>query len=432
MMQSRAAFTIIEILVASTLFTMLMGVAAFAFQRLNEGGQYAQRIIELHERSDSIIRLMEEDMRALQQTVAIHIDTDSALRSFTFMRQTTNQNDAGFGGNDIVGSLTGLGQEEAQRGDVSWVKWQWGDGDIKRAISRPHFTFNGWTGDRRYTDNTKQYIKNVNFATSGTAYYGMHRNGITPTPQKQFLYFYGNGNFRTVNSDGSVNAQPGDQIHVYKKVAATDFNGNNCVHFDELTSKWRVDNDFNHWYTTYLVGNDEQLSNQAFAVMNADGKTFNKDRLNLEGCDDNDGNGNYYYPDRTQALFTGVEFMEIKFFKRNGTEIDAGDDDDTINDGATTIDINGIADDASGVGIEKRPVVLRITFLLHSIDRNEIDEGDYDNDGDDTEYLVQAVRDMVAAEGLATRQEQIDSFKKHAQGLSASSVVVNYAIKLGL
>lgn len=432
MSRQACAFTIIEILVASSLFMMLMGVAAFSFQRLNEGGRYAQKIVELHQRSDAIIRMLEEDLRMLQQTVAVHIDKDSDPNSFTFMRQITNYTQQGFGGNDLVSSITGIGQEQVHWTDLIWVKWEWGNGDFRRGNSRSHHVRTGWTGDRRYTDNTRQYLKHVNFKVrGGTDFHGMHRNGIPAIPQKYFVHYYGNGNFVGVNNDGSTNARPGDQIRVYKKIAASDFDGNETLFFDKLTSPW-LSGDYSHWYTTYMVGNDEMLSDEAFAVCNRDGLTFNKDRLNLEGSDDHDGNDNYYYPSQMEATFSGVEYMTIDFLKRNGQEISSADDDDTISDGATTIDINGIADDASGAGIDKRPVNVRVSFLLHSLDQNEIDVSDYDTDGDTDEYLVQAVRDAVSAEGLSTRAEEIEAFRRHCRELAGSSVVVNYTIKLSL
>ena len=261
----------------------------------------------------------------------------------------------------------------------------------------------------------------------------MHRNGIPPTPQIKFVHFYGNGTFKPVAADGSVNSNPGDQIRIYKKVKYSDFNGNNCLLFDRINSPWRTTNDYSHWYTTLKVGNDEVLSDEAFAVCNADGKSFNKDRLYLEGSDDNDGKGNYFYPDRTQILFSGLEYMTMIPTKRDGTPLTVADEDDTLNDGAATIDINGIATDASGKGIEKRPIIMRVSFLIHSIDQSALDESDYDADGDTSEYLVQAVRDIVDQElPSGTRQEKIDGFKKHCQLLSETSVVVNYAIRLSI
>ena len=422
-------FTLIEVLVASTLFVSLMGVAAFSFQRMSAGARYAESIIALHKKSDDILRLMTADLRLLQPSCAVHFQQTTAPYSITFAIPTTNQTQKLQHDGQTESGISAVGYDEEQRADIIWARWEWGDSDIKRGVSRSRHK---GAHIRRYIDDTEEALRSVALLPAGTQQSGMQINGRAPVPHQHFVNFWGNGNFKIAAADGSVNAASGDQIKVYTHISSSQFNDKDCVYFESINAPWRVHNDYSHWYTSYLVGNTGDLSAEAYAVCNADGKTFNKDKINLMGTPDVDADGNYYYPSQVFRLFHGVEYMWLDLYKIDGSKIAVGDEDDTLNDGATSIDISGIDTAGYGSNLSKRPVLIDISFLLHSLNESEPDEADFDEDGVITESLTQAVRDRVADEKHPSRTEKIESFKKHVRSLGETALYIQYSVNVGM
>ena len=206
--------------------------------------------------------------------------------------------------------------------------------------------------------------------------------------------------------------------------------------------------DYRHLYTTLSTGNEDQLSdpdrandgipddgqNDAYAVRNADGQSVNKDRLNLLGVTDTftdaEGNEHLLYPSQMRPLFEGVEFINFEFIGQDGDVMTAADESDRLGDGATSIDISGL-DPTTGEGYEKRPACARVSFLLHAIGTDELDDQDVNEDGDTTQLLSQAIRDKVASEGLATRLDEIAAFERYASQNGYSCVYIVQSIKIG-
>ncbi|NRA37306.1 MAG: hypothetical protein HRU15_04145, partial [Planctomycetes bacterium] len=164
-----------------------------------------------------------------------------------------------------------------------------------------------------------------------------------------------------------------------------------------------------------------------------DGKSFNKDYLNLVGSDhsaDVDSNGDAIYPSQMKEIFDSLCYFDVSFVKLDGSEIAQADSDDTTGDGAGSIDINGI--DKNGNGKDKRPNHVRISFVLHSIDPFISDFEDYDQDDDIDETLVNALLDIVNDESNDNRIDNITSFRQHCSNLSHASILIQHSVKLGL
>ena len=258
---------------------------------------------------------------------------------------------------------------------------------------------------------------------------GVQRNAISPTPQQHYDFFEGTGaSLLSVAADGSVPAQPSQKVQVYQKVADSYFTGSECILINTSDAPWRT-GDYRHLFTTIEVGNDTVIPD-AYAVRNVDGRSLNKDRLNLIGCDETDADGNAYYPSQVRYQFSGVEYIQVDLIGRNGNVINSANETDRLNDGANSIDISGI-DPHHGYGFEKRPSCVRVSYLLHAVDSQEKDETDYDNDSDLEETLADAIRTMVANEGLSTRIEQMESYRSHASQFGFAGFIITQSIQLG-
>ncbi len=452
-MDNRRGFTLIELLVASTIFVSLMGLVTIAFGRISNGGKKGLQVLELHTKADSIIRFMEQDIRSTPNVAAIHLQQSTATDpgTLTFMRQVTDTHPAFTNKSNVVPDFNPFESADGQHfrlTDLIWVRWQWQPGVFERGQSRinqRNESHRQWAyvhGDvqvKRYTSASRRYIHEVDLNQRYPM--GIQTNAVPPMLQRHYDFFVGKGGVNSINTTtGASAATAGQKIQVYKVVGGNwrTSNGNYYSEFfDEETSPWRIrtqDNqggDVTHLYTTLDLGNDDALSDaNAYAVRNMDGNTVNKDRLNLVGAEDTDAHGQELYPSQIHELFDGVEFMELELVKRDGSVLGTADETDRMSDGASSLDISGV-EPLTGDGIADRPIAIRASFLLHSIPMSDIDESDHDNDGDDTEPLMNAVRDIVIAEGNATRLEDINSYKRHALKLGHTAIYFNHSVQLG-
>ena len=444
MTQQQRAFTLIEILVATTLFIALMGLVTVSFSRLSSASNKALQILDLNTKADAIFGVLESDYRALLPVAAVHLDADGDNGTFTFMRQVTDQHPTFFRQGTLKSGVTPFESRYFslhRLTDTIWVRYQWENGTLQRAYSRiEHIPLVLNSGYDFYC-NTGNQMKTVNFSKRPSE--GIHASAVTPMVHRHYCYFEGQGSIAAVDNNGDCTAQASQKVAVYA-VADTSVAVRADKDYTGSPYPWNTPSasypagDYRHLYTTINVGNTQQLSdpdsesggNNAYAVRNADGQMLNKDRLNLLGSTDEDADGHVYYPNQMRPLFDAIEYFEMELVGRDGEALGSGDETDSLGDGAQSMDISGI-DDRTGAGYELRPSCIRVSFLLHAIDADVRDDADYDNDNDIEESLADAIRQVVTAEGLATRAEAMKSFKQHAAIHGFSSIQLVQSIKVG-
>ena len=421
-----SGFTLIELLVATTIFVSLVGICSAAFYRLSNESKKTLEIIGLHMQADAMMRVMEHELMNAQTTTAIHVHNavdEIDESTLTLMVSTTDNDDAVHQGDTSSSWNSYIGPRQ-RRVDMVWLHYAGRNGSIYKAQSPIHCA-----------DDTDHVSIDENLRILDTQRWpprGVQANGGSPTPQKEFKYFWGLGSgVNPVDADGDSAAGLAEKIQVYRLMNPGNYTGNVCNLFGAADAPWRTDYDLRHVAVTMETGNFEALSAEAFAVRNPDNLTINKDRLFLLGADDEDGFGNKLYPGQSARRFLNIEFLEFSLLNRDGREIDETDEDDTLGDGADSLDVNGIDPD-TGAGIIKRPKWLRYSCIMHSIGSEESDETDYDNDNDIDESLGKAIRDLVWREAHGTRLERVQSFIRHARSLGYSSLYVNQSVKLGL
>lgn len=433
MMAQRRAFTLIEILVATALFVSLMALSAVSFQRISQGSDKALQVLDLHSKADILLRYLESDLRNMPQTTALHLQSQAEPYTLTFMRPVDDTNPNYFHLGDTENSTNYFEDEPPRLTDLIWVRWKWESGSLSRGQSRINYSQGdiGTGSNAQYNVVIKRNLHVMDLESRLTT--GIQRNAISPTPQQHYDFFEGvGGSLHTIAADGSLDAGPAEKAAVYRVVSSSDFTGSgwniSCTLVETSDAPWRS-GDYRHLYTTLEIGNSNKIPD-AYAVRNLDGKSLNKDRLNLLGCKETDGNGNYIYPNQVRFLFSGVEYLNIELIGRDGRVIDSSVETDRLNDGSDSIDISGV-DMASGYGYDKRPTHVRLSYLLHAVDLKERDDLDIDGDGIDTESLAEAIRDVVASEGWATRLERMHSYKQHALRHGFASVLITQSVQLG-
>ncbi len=455
--EQKRAFTIIELLIASTIFIGLMSLLSVAFNRLSSGGQKSLEVMQLHAKADALMRFMEQEVRCMPHIAAIHLKqaTGTEPGTLTFMKQTSNthywRSHYGRTSDDINPYNKSL--QRFRFTDIIWTRWQWGDGAFKAGESRMnnfkhriHFLANH-KNIQRFNTASLNVLQLVNLDQA----YGMQDNDVEPMVQRHYDFFEGKGSPAPVNATtGACAASAGDKIRVYKTVGGDYRKGGHLNRYwlsetiegtagtGGKDAPYRLRNseyqggDYRHHYTTLSVGNNEALSDSnAYAVRNEDGQSLNKDRLNLIGADDTDANDRALYPSQIKEIISGVEFYKVDMIKRNGDIIGAGDETDRLGDGGTSLDISGIEPE-SGVGRDKRPIQMRMYFLLHAIPDEEFDELDFDEDGDVSERLSKSMRDAVYADTtLTTNDERLQAFKKLVIKAGYVAIEFNQSVQLG-
>ena len=425
-MNQRKGFTLIELMVATVIFITLIGVCSAAFYRLSNESKKTLEIIRLHMQADSMLRVIEHEIMNAQATTAVHLHnaTDQTDETILTIMVSTSDNDDSVHFGDTESTWTAYMGPRQRKVDMIWLQYIGRNGSIYKAQSPIHIA---QQHDHNSIDSNLRVLD-----TQSEPQRGVQANGASPTPQKEFKYFWGIGDtVHAVDSDGGSPAIQAEKIQVYRRINPAHYNGNVLTLIGEVDSPWRVNRDMRHVAVTMETGNYEALGAEAYAVRNSDNLTVNKDKLFLLGSDDEDGFGNKLYPGTAERRFMNIVFLEFSFLNRAGQVIDHTKEDDTLGDGDESIDVSGIDPD-TGAGLAKRPKWIRYSCVLHAIGSEEYDEADYDNDNDVSESLATAIVDLVWREGHANRQERVQSFIKHARSLGYSCLLINQSVKMGL
>ncbi len=431
-----SAFTIVELMVATTLFVSLMGLVTVAFARLSNASEKALQILNLHTRADTIQRQLERDFRAMLPVAAVHLQTEDKPYTITFMRQVTDLHPGVFRKDALKPGTNPFESRfftKHRMCDTVWIRYRWGDGSLDRGLSRVNelTLYRLGNNGTDWHANTEEYLWTPKFSTRPST--GVHANAITPMVQQHYDFFEGKGNINTVGSDGDCIAAATEKVAIYQNARNRLFLGKKTGWgVPAVPQVWEnAPFDYRHLYTTICTGNEIQLSdpdvaddnmpddgqNDAYAVRNADGNSVNKDRLNLVGATDtftdSDGEEHQLYPSQMMPLFDGVEYMQLELIGRDGEVLESGDETDRLSDGNKSLDFSGLHP-ATGDGYENRPIGVRVSFLLHAISNEIKDEEDFNDNGDTQELLSAAIRDKVLNDSLATRTDEIAAFERYA------------------
>ena len=395
----RLAFTLVELLVAVTIFLMIMAMVGSVYTRCVSVSKKSLAILDLHQRANAYTSYFDSDFSAFVAVSAMNIDvsddnSDETIANIVFMRAAEG------GYNRRYPDSATL----ARTADSQWVCWHWDhkQGRIYRAESRA--VGGSWTDK---------------FDLKGALSEGgqpLSRYGIIPTGQRYYKNFIGDA-AGIQSSPTNVSAEKVGIFHNHNRndkhpqkalmISKLDDNSDARVngwnlgwrmpYFDFIYSAPGIDNKKNI-RERYFFGSNGPLAN-GFAVANQDGRTYNKDFVNMLG-DSLGAAGSLKFP---QDLKTGttvsykhqmklvgerVEFVTFTPVCRNGSEpVDA----DVALAGTA---INGIALDAREVNANM-PEFLHIQFVLHNLTGDFLDNEDLDGDGDFDESLVQACRDQT-------------------------------------
>ncbi len=327
-------FTLIEILVAMTIFMTMMGLIGNVFYRTNKITRKSLSVLEMFQRAEGVNRLISADFEYLLSTCAMQIDTDQDLKQITFMSSLVHDPDKD-------GSFYTF--ENDRNTGLTWIRWEWDNtnGIVRRASSR------------KSLHRTTQQLDRGNISRGR-----LHYNNVLPTAQQHFVYF--DGDSKSSIGTGMTNSRK-SRHHIYKEVI--EVAANNTMWYTDF----RFRNEYQNYYlgTLAIVGdNTAKISPDVYAVRNPDGLTFNKDKANLVGAANNDE-----YPTQLADVTVNIEFFNIELLKQDAsTAITNADDDDTIDDGHASIDISGVELSGRFTGQHsKRPAFANVSYLLHDL-----------------------------------------------------------------
>ena len=405
---NKHAFTLIEILVSMTIFMSVMALMGNVFYRTNKVTRQSLSVLEMFQRSEGVNRLITSDFEYLLSTCAIHIDTDQDLKTITFMSSTVHNpnQDSGYSG-----ASSKFTYDVNRDNGLTWVRWEWDNttGVVKRGTSRR-------------TTMIPTQLLTVNDISRGQ----LQENNRRPTPQQHYIYFEGDPNTaitNTFNNPRKTRHQLSEEV--VEIVANNTFSQNGDIDL-------RFRNEFQNYYlcTLAVIGdNNGKISPDVYAVRNPDGVSYNKDKANLVGADNND-----HYPTQLSEITNKIELFYIELLKRDAaTRISVSDEDDTLGDGSNSIDISGV--DISGryaQHIEKRPGYANVSYLLHDIPYDTLGENSNDP-------LITELRDRVLNDATLSDPDTAIDIANRRQALidliedfGYSAIIVFRSIRLPL
>ncbi len=432
--KSLSAFTLIEILIASTIFVTLMGIVAGIAAHLSAVSNRTMAILEMHRDAKIITEGFFKNYENSHITTAIGLDfRDTNKISTTFMTNTHNEMDKN-------GSYTVTLYPSPTIADFVWNRLEF---DMMTGTAFYGQTRNPVSGRTHYSR-----MRDSDLHASGTgSNKGISKYHIFATPQREYRFFEGTGNLKVANGnwvwDDDKDIAAGEKRQMYQHCDFETPSGGNST-----DPRFTMDEKCYFFLQTHaVVGNNTLLSEDAYAVRNPDGITYNKDRLNLIGAPDKTTHADPYqtkelYPGQMHPLTTknNIECGIIRYIRADGA---APTDDDTMNDLNDSLDIVGVNPQMQNATqivdeLENRPKYIECSFVLHNI-TNDI--GDYEDiDGDPaTIYLIDAIRNKIHvidggildyASYLTEMQTRQDNFMALVKKSGFIALKFNFAKKL--
>ena len=378
----QTGFTLIELLIAVTIFMMLIGVSAKLLTTLNSMGGKAISIAEMHQQANEFMKVFNIDMRNMHISTAMSQSFEDPLFQHTtfMMNQKKEQGKAGgsYGPYSMVADLTNY--------DFMWVRWELDQ--MNGMINRGRTAGGGF----RISSTREDSLDNSNNNSTN----GLRNFHKFSKPQTEYLYFEGKGAAKSSStayawdSDASVGAGERRIMHQHYNFANNVDSG-----MSDLPLRWEKYYKYNI-YNQAAIGNHRLLSADCFAVKNADGISYNKDRLFLLGAPDETPNGTILYENQIRPLGLKAN-IECSLISYHFADESQPSDDDTMTDGATTIDIRGTGPqlrNGSDIIINNRPDYAVLSFILHDIPNDHPDLDDIDNDSS-TSFFIDALRNKI-------------------------------------
>ena len=405
-------FTLVELLIAVSIFMILMGITAKLLATLSDLGKKSIAVVEMHQQAFEIINVFTNDMRNMHLTTAFSLSfEDQDIPQSTFM--TNQKKEQGKGGGSYGPYSVAPDKTNT---DFMWVRWECDlmNGNLKRGRTRPSPS----TTTLAKTDYDSLHSTD-NRSTKGISQYQRFA-----TPQTEMVYFEGKGSSKigstvwTWNADSGIKASEKRRMYQLCQFQTSDGG-------KRSDRAMRFNKHYKYFIFTHsVVGNRRLLSEECYAVKNADGMTYNKDRLNLIGAPDetdNPSSQTVLYPNQIAPLnlHPNFECTLISYHLADGTP---PADDDTLSDANASLDVKGTGPQlraSSSAIINNRPDYVLLSFLSHNVPNDDPDIDDIDNDPS-TVHFIDAVRNKVhVQDGTAlTRVNYLLEMRKRQEAMS--------------
>ena len=128
-------FTLVELLIAVSIFMILMGITAKLLATLSDLGKKSIAVVEMHQQAFEIINVFTNDMRNMHLTTAFSLSfEDQDIPQSTFM--TNQKKEQGEGGGSYGPYSVAPDKTNT---DFMWVRWECDlmNGNLKRGRTRP-------------------------------------------------------------------------------------------------------------------------------------------------------------------------------------------------------------------------------------------------------------------------------------------------------
>ncbi len=393
------AFTLPELLVATTIFMVIMGMVTSLYSSLTNNTDKILGTIDLYQKANSVNRLLRDDFSQSLSSCAFNIYTKGSPsftagdnEHLTFMRSMTRVYTAG--SNDLDNSSPIYSNY-----DISWIRWEWDNqGRLWRAQThRAHH-------QDRNNGRSNPVVSNN---PGGMGFYSYPEEwGRWATPAREYKHFepvvadafqlYDLGVINTfTNGTPRIDYPLRPEINIHH---ANNSRSEYPADGQRMQRGiWALHNGTDQTSSTGLSGNPIP---DAYAGMNADGLSFNKNAINLIGLPV--GHSHYNdYPSQLHLIDHGFEYPTIELIKADGSLISNSDNSTSGSDNGNVPGICLDGNDVHGRNANGLPQYIRFNALIHMGTYIDADYDDIDRDGDSDEYAIDALHDLLANESAA-------------------------------